>query len=71
MSWEISTIDASGQMLRMTPFMVPTYPSAWPKSVVRVIDGRDIDAPVRIVPQSGQSVKDAKTALDLRISYHL
>src|SRR5437867_12259887 len=33
----MSTIRASGAMLRMTPFMIPTKGSLKPKSVVRVI----------------------------------
>jgi len=36
-SWEISAICASGAILQMTPFIVPTKPFKFPKSVVREI----------------------------------
>src|SRR5439155_11274807 len=38
--WQMSTISASGTILRITPFMVPTKWSFKPKSVVRVTIGR-------------------------------
>src|SRR4030095_8974984 len=39
MSWLMSTRRASGQIPRMTPFMMPTQGSRVPKSVVRVMMG--------------------------------
>src|SRR5258705_3558215 len=39
MSWLMSTRRASGQIPRMTPFMMPTQGSRVPKSVVRVMTG--------------------------------
>src|SRR5919198_5555594 len=40
MSCDTSTMVASGTRDRMVPFISPTYPSAVPKSVRRVISGR-------------------------------
>src|SRR5438128_10639879 len=39
-----STMVASGARVRMTPFMVPTYGSERPKSVVRVRRGMGVQA---------------------------
>src|SRR3990170_732786 len=41
MPWEMSTSCASGLMPRITPFMIPTYGSEEPKSVVSVTMPRD------------------------------